>query len=78
MLQSFQILSEAIYFLNLGWIRDSGGHLDHRTCVSMRRCCHLWHLSRCAMFFTTLRSATLSTLVRERNPRVRSGMLLNL
>jgi hypothetical protein len=31
-------LSNAIYFRNLDWIRDSGSHHDRRTCVSMRRC----------------------------------------
>jgi hypothetical protein len=78
---NFQIRSEAIYFRNLGWFRDSEGCLDHRTCVSTRRCCHLWHQSHFAKFFTTLRSATLatsSTLMWECNPCVWSGMLPKL
>jgi hypothetical protein len=39
----------------------------------------LWHRSCCTKFLMTLRSATSttsSTLVRERNLHVRSGMLL--
>jgi hypothetical protein len=79
-LQSFQIPSEAIYFYNLNWIGDFGGRLDHPTCVSMRRCCHLWHQSHWTKFVTTLRSstsATSSTLVRECNPRIWSCMLPN-
>jgi hypothetical protein len=31
-------LSNAIYFRNSGWIGNSGGHHDHRTCASMWRC----------------------------------------
>jgi hypothetical protein len=80
-LQCFWIRSDAIYLYNLGWIGNSGGRLDHHTCVSTRRCCPLWHRSRCAEFFTTLRSATSATssmLVRECNSRARSGMLLKL
>jgi hypothetical protein len=45
----------------------------HRTCVSTRRRCPLWRHSRCTRIYTTLRSATSassSTLVRERSPRV--------
>jgi hypothetical protein len=63
-------LYNATYFRNLGWIGDSGSHHDRHTCVSMRRC-----RSLCFKIFATLRSATSSswsTLVRERNPRVRS------
>jgi hypothetical protein len=37
-LWSFQIPSNAVYFCNLGLIGDSGGHRDHRTCASTRRC----------------------------------------
>jgi hypothetical protein len=52
--RSFRIPYEAIYFRNLGWIGDSRGRLDHRICVSTRRCCHLWHHSHCAKFFNDL------------------------
>jgi hypothetical protein len=54
MLRSFWIPSKAIYFHNLGWIGDSGACLDHRACVSTRRCCHLWDQSRFAKFFNDL------------------------
>jgi hypothetical protein len=37
-LRSFRIPSNAIYFRNLGWIRDSRSHRDRRTCASTRRC----------------------------------------
>jgi hypothetical protein len=53
-LWSFRDRSEAIYFHNIGWIRDSGGRRDHRTCVSMWRCCQLWRRSRYAKFFNDL------------------------
>jgi hypothetical protein len=41
MLRSFWIPSKAIYFRNVGYIGDSGGHRDHHTCVSTRgaACC---------------------------------------
>jgi hypothetical protein len=61
------------------WV--SGGGLDHRMCVSTRRCYHLCHQSHCTKFFKTLRSATSTTssmLVRERNLHVWSGMLPKL
>jgi hypothetical protein len=70
-LRNFWIRSEPTYFCNLGWIGNSGVIIDHRTCVTTRRCCPLWHRSHCTEFFATLRSATLATssvLVRERNP----------
>jgi hypothetical protein len=69
-LRSFEIPSEA-NFRNLNWIEDFGGRLDHRTCVSTRRCCHLWHRSRCTKLFNDLEVgwlASSSTLLRERNP----------
>jgi hypothetical protein len=68
-LQSFRIPSNVVYFRNLGWIRDSGGHLDHRMCAST------WRSYTCdtGVFApsstTTLRSATSASstsLVRER------------
>jgi hypothetical protein len=31
-------LSNAIYFCNLCWNKDSRSHRDHRTCVSTQRC----------------------------------------
>jgi hypothetical protein len=52
--RSFRIPSKANYFHNLSWIGDSGGHHDHRTCVSMQRCCTLWHRSRYTKFFNDL------------------------
>jgi hypothetical protein len=53
-LWSFRILSKSVYFRNLSWIGDSGGHCDHHMCVSTRRCCLLWHRSRCSKFFNDL------------------------
>jgi hypothetical protein len=59
-LQSFQIPSEAIYFCNLALIGDFIGHRDHRTCVSTRRSCQLWHRSRCTKFFNDLEVSYVS------------------
>jgi hypothetical protein len=53
-LWSFRIPSEAIYFHNLGWIGDSGGHRDHRMCLSTRRFCSLCRRSRRTKFFNDL------------------------
>jgi hypothetical protein len=53
-LRSFWIPFEAIYFRNLSWIGDSGGHRDHRMCVSTRRCRSFWRQSRCTKFFNEL------------------------
>jgi hypothetical protein len=69
-LRSFRIPIPKPLLPHLGWKRGSGSHRGRRTYaeVPLVRC-----RSRCAKFFTTLRSATTSStaaLVRERNPRV--------
>jgi hypothetical protein len=74
-LRKFRIRSKLIYFRNLGWIRDPEVIVDHHMCAITRRCHPLWHRSRCTSIYMTLRSATSassSTLVWERNPRIRS------
>jgi hypothetical protein len=75
MLRSFRIPFEAIYFRNLGWIWDSGGRLDHRTCASTLSTATYGIRVVAPSWSTTLRSAmsvSSSTLMREHNSRVRS------
>jgi hypothetical protein len=58
MLRSFRIPSNIVYFRNFGWIRDSRGHRDCRTCASMRRCRSCGAEVIAPRSPTTLRSAT--------------------
>jgi hypothetical protein len=74
-LRSFWIPSNAVYFCNLSWIRDSGAHRDRRTCASMRRCrsCGAGVIApRSPSSLRSAMSSSSSTLVPERNPRIRS------
>jgi hypothetical protein len=78
-LREFRIGSKAIYFHNLGLIRDPEGVNIRHMCTSTTRCCmrgtDSLHQCRGVKIFTTLRSATSSSssmLVREHNLRVRS------
>jgi hypothetical protein len=75
-LWSFRILSNTIYFCNLSWIRDSGGHRDHRMCAITRRCCSCGTrviAPRSSMTLRSAMSASSSTPVQGHNPRVRSS-----
>jgi hypothetical protein len=74
-LRSFRIPSKAVYFRNLGWIKDSEGHRDRHTCASTRRCRSCSARVVAPRSPSTLRSAissSSSTLVWEHNPCVQS------
>jgi hypothetical protein len=78
-LQKFRIQSKPIYFRNLSWIRDCNHRQSPYVCEYSEvlsfvapKSLHQSHYIRIFMTLRSAMSASSSTLVQERNPRVQS------